>query len=276
MCTMRTLAIILSLLMLPLLAEAQCGRLDSLYRVLRVAKADSDKINTLNALVEELIVFGKEGQASFYATQALKMAKEVDYDKGIADALSHIGLMDSRDVRQMQKTIEEYEAALKIYEELGDQEKAAQMHEVIGNYHFKMENMEDYQLALTHFDKAIALRKANKQDKEAARNYEVLGEIYGLLKKDEQALIAFEKAQALKKTLGEEDIHNAYVLAKYRRIKALEERLQKTDAFVMSMIFAIVLSILLVVLFAMIIQRNKALDDLKELKGLNIEEAKKA
>ena len=193
------------------------------------------------------------------------MAKEADYNNGIADALSHNGLMDSREVRQMQKTIEEYEAALEIYEELGNKEKAAQMHEVIGHYHFKTASKEDYQLALKHFEKAIALRKAQEQMKEVAQNYEIKGQIHGLLEEDDKAIEAFEEARTLKKSLGEEDIHNAYILAKYQRMKALDERMQNSDAFRMLVIFAIVLTVILVGLLAVVIQRNKALSDLKEL-----------
>ena len=248
---------------------SQCSQIDSLYRVLRVAKADHDKINTLNILVEELLKIGKEAQAAFYAEQALKMAQKAKYEKGIADALSHIALLDYQDLENYQQAIDEYSKALKIYEELGDKQKIAKLNEVIGAFFFKQLSHESNEKAILYYEKALENYKALKDETKMASIYEILGEVYAKQGKDDEAIFSFQKAQDIRKKSGTVNPFNSRLLAKYKRIKKLEERIQTSNTFSVIVASGIIISILSVLSIYLFVQRNKARKLLKE-KGLEL------
>ncbi len=243
--------------------HAQCATIDSLYRVLRVAKEDRDKINTLNALAEQLSQIGKEGQAAFYIKQSLDMAQKIDYDKGIADALTHIAIMDAKDLNQYQGSIHDFEQALKVYRDLDNKAKILQTLEIIGTYYFKFPDQENREKAQPYFEEALKVSQQLENKQKTVQMYETLGELYGLLEQDDRALQAYEQAEALRLSLKMRSPLNARILAKYKRIRRVEERLQNTQAFQLTLIFGTVIAILLVITFVMVRQRNLAKQHLK-------------
>jgi hypothetical protein len=63
---------------------AQNRFVDSLYNALKTTKDDTNKINTLNLLSEKLWRKGQYDTAITCANQALKLAKDLEFKKGMA------------------------------------------------------------------------------------------------------------------------------------------------------------------------------------------------
>jgi tetratricopeptide (TPR) repeat protein len=245
-------------------AEAQCEKIDSLYRILKVARADTDRINALNTLVETLVQTSKPGKASFYARQALKMAQKANYNKGVADALTHINLLDSRDLSQNPKIIEDFQKALKIYEEIGDREKTIRTLEIIGQFYAKQPDEDSKRKSIEHYEKALILHRKADNQVGLAQTHDNLGEIFAALQEDNQALSHFELADQIKKELGIQNPTNDRLYAKFRRLKNLEQQLQTSSTFVTIIILGIAVAVLGVALIIITIQRNRAWRILKQ------------
>src|SRR3989304_6480075 len=79
----RMFVILLGCFLCPLpTAYCQLSKVDSLLTVLKTAKEDTNKVNTLNDLFNEYI-YSEPQQALEYAQQALKIAEKIDWKKGI-------------------------------------------------------------------------------------------------------------------------------------------------------------------------------------------------
>lgn len=244
---------------------AQCAQIDSLYRVLRIAKSDTDKINTLNNLAQELALIGKDGQAAFYAKQSLKMSEEADYPKGIADALTHIAKMDYADMKDLGENIEAFQKALSIYKDLNDQPKIIQTLEIIGTYYYKHLDAESHKKAIEYYKEALSLLEKQGDKEKIARTYESLGTLYATIEEDEQALNAYKAAIDIRKKMGTLEPSDERIWMKYKRLSTVEKRLQKTNVFVLIMAFGIIIAVLLVVTAYSIIQKNKVHKNLQQL-----------
>ncbi|MCU0445115.1 MAG: tetratricopeptide repeat protein [Microscillaceae bacterium] len=245
-------------------AEAQCEKIDSLYRILKVAKADTDRINALNNLVETLVQNSKPGKASFYARQALKMAQKAKYNKGVADALTHINLLDSRDLSENPQIINDFQKALTIYEELGDRDRTIRTLEIIGQFYAKQPDEDSKRKAITHYEKALMLYRKTENQLGIAQTHDNLGELYAALQEDNQALIHFELADKIKKELGIQNPTNDRLYAKFRRLKALEQQIQTSPTFMVIIILGIAVAVLSVMIIRVTLQRNRAWRLLKQ------------
>ncbi|GAB4397613.1 MAG: hypothetical protein OHK0053_14460 [Microscillaceae bacterium] len=262
------LTLMLSLLALAFgsAARAQCAKVDSLYQILRFVKADTQRINTLNALAVELRDLKKEGLAAFYTKQALKMAENAKYKKGIADALTQIALLDYSDLGRIGTAIDDYQKALEIYEELGDTEKIARTLEIIGNYHFKALDEDSHRKAIDYFERMAGIYKKLDNPLKQAQALEAIGELYGRLRNDDKAFKAYEAAHVIKHTLGISTPTNERVLAKYKRLSRLEKNIQESDTFVITIVFGIAFAVMLVLVITFAVQRNRAYQLLRQYK----------
>ena len=76
--------------LLPSPASAQQSKIDSLQTLLNSDKEDTNKVNHLNALVKQFIS-SEPQNALDYARQALKLAEELKWEKGIANSFHSVG-----------------------------------------------------------------------------------------------------------------------------------------------------------------------------------------
>ncbi len=254
----------LGLYLTPQAAQAQCGQLDSLYRILRVAKKDVDKVNTLNALADELVNFGRTGQATFYTKQALKIAENAGYDKGIADALTRVALLDYDDLGKLSKSVADFEKALAIYTEIGDQRQRVKTLGVIAHFYFKALDESSYYKALDYYKQIVLIQNELKNQKEEAEAYEAMGTLYGRLHQDKEALAAFQEAHKIKTKLGIASSTNERLLAKYQRLNDLEAHIQASNTVKLATGFGIAIAVLLVLMITFWVQRNRALQLIRE------------
>jgi tetratricopeptide (TPR) repeat protein len=260
---MKKIFIFLLWMLIQSTAFGQCSKLDSLYRILRIVKSDTDKINALNHLVGELVAFGKEGQASFYAKQAFEMSQKIEYRKGIADALTHIGLLDYSDLSAYKGTIEDYQQALRIYQDLGDKSNMIKTLEIIGTFYYKSFEKESRRQAIEYYEQVLDIRKELRDTMKLAETYNMLGELYATVENDEKALECFEKAASLHDKLGILNINNDRLLSKYQSIHRIEQNIERSHTRALVIGFSVALGILLMIAIISWVQKNRVSKILK-------------
>ena len=94
--------------------------MDSLLNVLKSAKEDTNKVNTL-AEITELCA---EEDVLKYAEPALKLSEKLNFKKEIANSLNNIGYFYSNR-GESEKALQNYTRALKIQEEIGNEDGIA-------------------------------------------------------------------------------------------------------------------------------------------------------
>ncbi|NJO02095.1 MAG: hypothetical protein HC880_10725 [Bacteroidia bacterium] len=245
-------------------ALAQCAKMDSLYRVLRVAKSPTDSINTLNALAATLLEIRKEAQAALVLRKSLEMAEKARYPKGVADALTHIAVIHYQDLFPLRTTIRDYQQAYQIYQDLGDQEQMIKMLEIMGAYYAKSPDTESQRQALAYYEQSLSLRRQDRDSLAVANLYETIGELYATLEQDAEALSALELAEQIRLSQGEENHTHHRLLTRYRRIQAIEAKIEASDTVLLTIGFGLVLGILGVLTIIAWQQRNRAYKQLKQ------------
>ncbi len=103
----------------PLIAITQTKKIDSLQKVLRTRKEDTNKVNTLNKLSFEYQAINDYKTALQIANESLLLAIKINYKAGQANAYMSLGASHEEqfDFNQSRK---DYYSAIKIKEEIGD------------------------------------------------------------------------------------------------------------------------------------------------------------
>jgi tetratricopeptide (TPR) repeat protein len=112
---------------------------DSLLLILPDQQAE-ERVNTLNNLTVSLyfeeIDLGKQ-----YAEKALNLAKELNYQKGVADAYEKFGFINYF-LGNYPTAVNNFFESLRIYEELGEKNTVARLYYEIAHVHFNARNIE--------------------------------------------------------------------------------------------------------------------------------------
>lgn len=225
-------SITLFILFLNLLFSAQQRNVDSLIRVTKSSKIDSNKIKALNELFSEYR-YTDETLATQYARQAIENGSKSDFTKGYALALYNKGVFegehgnfDSSDVYLNKAIIE--------YKKIDDKAGLANCKMAFG---FNFYDKADFKEALTIFLEAAKLKETIKDKKGQAAANIWIGNVYNNgLEKPQQALPYYEAALKIQQSIGDEDnmaytynnIGNSYYfLNQYP--KALEYHLKSAE-----------------------------------------------
>jgi tetratricopeptide (TPR) repeat protein len=260
----KILLFILATIILTPFANAQkCAKIDSLNRAWRLVK-DKDikaEINTLNALVYEYSR-DHQGKASFLAKQALEMAQEEKYDKGIADALMNNGFIEYQELHHAKTAIADYQKALKIYKDLQDDKSIVKALEAIADFYYRLADETSYKNALNTYQQVLDYKRRAKDIAGISRVSEKLGELYshlGQYKKGEEIL---QKAMEHEDFLGENSNTARLLLGLYAHIDQLQNKAEgETSKNNTSLYIIMGLSALAVVLLGALVylmmQRNK-------------------
>ncbi len=97
-------------------AFAQTYKIDSLMLLLKSSKPDTNKVNTLNALAEELKNDNPD-TAIYFANDAIAVATKLNYKIGIADALLCIARAKAN-IGKTEEGLKNCNDALKFYDQL--------------------------------------------------------------------------------------------------------------------------------------------------------------
>ncbi|WP_026998884.1 hypothetical protein [Eisenibacter elegans] len=256
-----TCVFLVVLLQTPAWAQlSNCRRIDSLSRVLLIVKNnDTLVINTYNALAEAYAATNNNSVAALYAQKALQTAQKVNYQKGIADAIVYVGLFSTNDLAGAEKVIKEYQKALSIYREIGDKAKVIELLEIIGSYYYRLGGDKGYNQALNYYKEELQQRKAVARDTaKIVEAYERLAELYSYLEQDDKALDALAAADQLSQQYDQNKINNARLLAKYQRIKNLEQSVQSANIIRVIVVFSIVLVLMAGYILWLVRERRRA------------------
>ena len=117
---------------------AQNSKTDSLKALVQTTVADTAKVNLLNSISYNLFT-SAPAEAIDYGKQALKLAEEINFKKGVAYALRNIGLgyyMQSN----FPEVLNYWDQSLKVFESLGDKLGVSNLLNNLGAIYFNQGN----------------------------------------------------------------------------------------------------------------------------------------
>ncbi len=203
----------------------QQSKTDSLLSVLKTAKEDTNKVNTLNKLSEQLWRTGSYDKAKIYADEVLALIapllskegqgvvkpKQGDVAftllKAKATAYNNIGLI-YRLQGNYADALKNHFAALKIREEIGDKNGIAGSYNNIGILYDLQGN---YPSALKNYFVALKINEDIKNKNGIARNLGTIGIVYYHQGDYPKALEYYFKALKINEELGDKNSISAWL-----------------------------------------------------------------
>jgi tetratricopeptide (TPR) repeat protein len=186
---------------IPLAAHGQhTHNIDSLNEVLLAAEQDTTKVMALIGLSLGYKNTSLDS-AKLYAFEAMRIAKEKDFTKGIAASFAVMGDLEvNRD--SLDQAIDHYRHAIRLYQQIGEEKKLLSIYLIMGSLLTYQDELID---ALEYFDKALMIaEKYNLKDR-IGHCYNNLGSVYKGLGKFDEALDYFNKALVISSELGRTD-----------------------------------------------------------------------
>jgi len=119
----RHFIILFPLLLAAIHAFAPHDKTDSLRQILKTAQNDTNKVNTLLTLGEELCL-SQPDTALKYWQQALILARKINFQKGLAEAFGCVGYIYELQGKP-DKMLEYSMKSLEIFKEINDQQNSA-------------------------------------------------------------------------------------------------------------------------------------------------------
>ena len=111
-------------------------KIDSLHNELIMEKEDTIRVRLLNELSEEH-AYGDKDKALQYANQAFELSTEIHYVEGRANSLNILANVHYQ-FGEWQLALSNFQAALQIYQSLGDNKSVATGYYYLGAVHFKL------------------------------------------------------------------------------------------------------------------------------------------
>lgn len=192
------LLLVANLLPIPLSAQTSDKQVDSLLNVLKVAKEDSGKVNTLNRLGSQLSRKKDKTESIQYHQQAVSLAQILSYKKGEGDALSYLGNIYNEQ-NLYEEALKSFHRAMSLYQEIHAQKDIAK---TFGNIGTVKKNQGNFEEALENH--LAALKTLNGiDDKDAiATTYLNIGITYKHLGNFPEALKNFQLSLKLDEETG--------------------------------------------------------------------------
>ncbi|MCW3105060.1 MAG: hypothetical protein JWO09_3500 [Bacteroidetes bacterium] len=181
----------ISLFFLHTLVIAQPKKTDSLEQLLNETTVDTLKVNLRNDLSRAYLQKAPE-KAEEMARAALKLAEEISFKKGAANAHNNIGVILWQHGDYMAAR-DEFQKALAIFISLDDKAGAAKCY---GNIGLIYRATGDLPVALSYQFRSLKLREELKDEEGMAKNYSAIGNIYD--SQSNFALTVFYHTKALK------------------------------------------------------------------------------
>jgi tetratricopeptide (TPR) repeat protein len=183
-------------------AFAQQNKMDSLIILLKTAKEDTNKVNILNLLSDELCNIGLNDSAIRYANQAILLANSINgkvWLKGAADGYSNLALVYYHQ-GNYPEAIKNQTILLKIRRDIGDKYGMAASYGNTGNIYYRQGN---YPEALKSYFSALKAFEEIKFNEGIAGSYENIGLIYQRQGDYVQALKNFSTASEISKKIND-------------------------------------------------------------------------
>jgi len=149
-------------------------KIDSLLTVLSTVKADTSKINTLDAVCMEKRNISEFAEARKYADEALALSKKIDFKKGTAYSYWIIGLLYYY-LSDFQQALDYNQRALMVYKEIGDKLGISEAYMNTGTVYLGQGN---YPEALRNCLVALKIKEEIGDKKGAAGLFHNIASIY--------------------------------------------------------------------------------------------------
>lgn len=155
------------------IANARDPQVDSLRMVLEKLDEDTLKIQVLNEIAG-LLYRTAPDEALVYGTRAKNLAEQISFQKGLADAYKNIGLGNYMQ-GDYKDAIQDWELALEIYEELGDDQLVANIIGNIGSIYYSS-GVSD--LAIEYYLRALKIAEKLGDSKRIGTLLLNIGSVY--------------------------------------------------------------------------------------------------
>jgi len=146
--------------------------IDSLLKELITAQEDTSKVKILYKLCDEYSSNAID-TAHKYCEQALKLAKQLNFQDGIAKSLHLIGTVYFYQ-SDYEKSEEYYRQSLIVYEQIGEKNPVGR---ILGNIGLVYMNQGNYEKALDHFLQAMKIYEETSNKNGMAYQYNNIARI---------------------------------------------------------------------------------------------------
>lgn len=159
--------------LIPVQAQPQ-NKIDSLLQVLKTAKEDTSKVNTLNSLGKKSYLTGNYDQSRKYSIDALQLCEKINYEKGKIPAYLNTGLTHFLQ-SNYPEALKNYLTALAIAEKIHDKRGIANSYNNMGLVFTYQGN---YSEALKKHVTALKIYREIGEIKGLINSYNNMGIIY--------------------------------------------------------------------------------------------------
>ena len=178
---------------------AQQSKIDSLLSVLKIAKDDTNKINTQNILSRQYIDVGNYNVAMKHATDAESVSEKINFKKGKANAFNNKGKIFWSQ-GNYPEALKNHLQALKIREEGGDKKGTAVSYGNIGNVY---QSQGNYPEAINNYLKALKTFEELGDKRFIANTQNNIGLVYWAQKNYPDALNYYKEALKIRQEIGD-------------------------------------------------------------------------
>jgi adenylate cyclase len=183
------------------ICTAQSRIIDSLQQVLRNEDEDSDKVNTLTTLSEQLWEKSNYSSSMDYANTALQLADVLKYEKGKGDALHLLGINNDRK-GNFSVALNNLQEGLSVFREIGNKLGISKCLVSIGNVYSTQGN---YPKALDNYFEASDLCREIGDEMGSASVYGSIAVIYYHQQNYSKSMELFSKASDFYRKAGERE-----------------------------------------------------------------------
>ncbi|MBL7911208.1 MAG: tetratricopeptide repeat protein [Bacteroidia bacterium] len=176
---------------------SQSREVDSLLVLLKNASPDTNKVNILFSLTE----LCEEQDILKYAEPGLKLAEELNYQKGIANILTNIAFVSDNEGNAA-RALELYQRSVKINEDLKNYASMSNAYRQIGDIYQAKGNSGS---ALDYYQKGLNAGEKAKDMQSVGRTLCQIGNIYVSFNNYNLALEYYKKALAINLHLNDKN-----------------------------------------------------------------------
>ncbi len=158
----------------PSFAQSNKG-IDSLKNDLKNAVADTNRVNTLNALSRKLREASQFVEAKKMAEEALSLGRKLDFKRGVIGAYNNLGSIYTNQGNYTE-AVKNHMASIQVKEEIGDKRGMAVSYNIVAQLY---ENQGNYPEALKNLFASLKIREEIGDKKGTAGMYFNIGIVYG-------------------------------------------------------------------------------------------------
>ncbi len=188
---------------------AQKSAIDSLKRVLSVAKIDTSKVNTYNYLADQFKESNPDSTA-FYAQKAMQLSQKIEYNFGLANSLMNSG--NANIIRSNYgQALKDFNKAQSVYKKLLETNSEIDKKKIKNGLArayasagvvFSVEN--NYPKALENYQSALEIYQEIGQKNNVSKAYNNIGIVYKSQNNNPKSLEYFKKALKIQEKIGEQ------------------------------------------------------------------------